>query len=79
MGHPQVGHGTAGPDADWCAHDWMQGRWRMAKQDEEHDHTGSEGRIGSKQIRHGGDRRRAAEERKMPTFERSAPSPATER
>lgn len=51
----------------------------MAKQDEEHDHTGSEGRIGSKQIRHGGDRRRAAEERKMLTFERSAPSPATER
>jgi len=51
----------------------------MAKQEEEHDHTGSEGLIGSKQIKHGGDRRRAAEERKMPTFERSDPSPATER
>lgn len=50
----------------------------MAKQ-ERQDQTGSEGRIGSKQIMHGCDRRRAAEERKMPTFERSAPSPATER
>lgn len=77
LGQPQVGEGAA--DADWWAHDWIQGRWRRAKQEAEQDQTGSEGRMGSKQIRHGGDRRRAAELRKMPTFERSAPSPATER
>lgn len=77
MGQPQVGEGAA--EADWCAHDWMQGRWRSAKQEAEQDQTGSEGRIGSKQIRHGGDRRRAAELRKRRTLARSAPSPATER
>lgn len=72
-----MGEGAA--VADWCAHDWMQWRWRSAKHEAEQDQTGSEGRMGSKQIRHGGDLRRAAELRKMPTLERSAPLPAAER